>query len=68
MRKFMIGLLAIFAFIEIPAQAAQQSTSTGASSSQADKGCVCSGSKMCVGRRGGVYCIAPDGKKRYQKK
>lgn len=29
--------------------------------------CPCSGSKVCVGPRGGRYCITSGGKKRYLK-
>ena len=28
-------------------------------------GCPCSGDAMCTGSRGGQYCIAPNGKKKY---
>ena len=28
-------------------------------------GCACGGSSFCTGTRGGQYCIAPNGKKRY---
>lgn len=30
--------------------------------------CPCSGTKACVGPRGGHYCITPSGTKRYLKK
>jgi hypothetical protein len=30
--------------------------------------CPCSGSKVCVGPRGGHYCITSSGNKRYIKK
>lgn len=29
-------------------------------------GCPCSGDTLCTGKRGGQYCIAPNGKKKYQ--
>ena len=28
-------------------------------------GCSCSGTATCTGKRGGMYCITPNGKKRY---
>ena len=29
-------------------------------------GCPCDGASICTGKRGGHYCVAPNGKKRYQ--
>lgn len=29
-------------------------------------GCACGGTALCIGPKGGQYCIAPNGKKKYQ--
>jgi micrococcal nuclease len=29
-------------------------------------GCACGGTATCTGKRGGQYCVAPNGKKKYQ--
>jgi hypothetical protein len=34
----------------------------------AEQSCPCDGSRLCTGPKGGVYCIAADGKKRYKQR
>lgn len=36
-----------------------------ASSAKANSSCACGSGQDCTGKRGGTYCIAPNGKKRY---
>lgn len=50
-----------------PASATHRSTkrSSPASDGYSAAGCPCSGSRVCVGPRGGRYCITSGGNKRY---
>lgn len=41
---------------------------TKLSGNSATSSCPCSGTKYCVGPRGGSYCITSGGKKQYAKK
>lgn len=63
MKAISIVLLTALALLTHPAQAAK----TKAAGAQATSSCPCSGTKLCVGPRGGKYCIAPSGKKRYSR-
>lgn len=68
MTKFLATVLMVVATFTMPAHAA---TSQGSKSSATPKqvsSCPCGGRSLCVGPRGGRYCIAPGGKKRYVKK
>lgn len=64
MRLMYVSILAVLLTLAAPADAAKQKRSgstTGASS------CPCSGTRLCVGPRGGKFCRAPSGAKRYQR-
>ena len=65
MKMFLTAVATMFLLAASPASAAKKSKSAGADKPSAT--CPCSGSKLCRGPRGGTYCIAPNGKKRYQK-
>ena len=45
--------------------AAKSSTSQAKQSASVDSSCPCGTGRVCVGRRGGRYCISPKGAKRY---
>ena len=53
----------------IPPKATPKSSTQTPSSSASPKtvSCPCSGPKLCVGPRGGHYCMTSGGKKRYVK-
>jgi len=64
MRVFNVAVLAMLLAVAAPANAAKQKAD-GATASA--KSCPCSGSKLCVGPRGGKFCRTSSGSKRYQR-
>lgn len=57
-------VVAISMLTSLPTEAATKSRSKSGKSATS---CPCSGSKLCVGPRGGKYCHTATGKKKYQR-
>lgn len=65
-------LLAVLMFVAMlganSAVAAENAASKKAPKQVTTSLCPCSGTKLCVGPRGGRYCVTAAGKKRYHRR